>query len=283
MNENLIALISEQTLKNIFAFITILFVSVFAVAQDKTDTSFVEKTLFPAVTLLYTQSESGSMNMHCTATAFEKVEGGYIFATAAHCAVDNDIESNKYGEIVNTEYFITPDETASSKTFLKAEVIACGKQEKGDDFCLVYVKTDTIFPIVSIGVDSTNLGGESIVNVSSPLGLGKQTFYGRITSPKLDRSVVIDSINWTHTVLMQLPGTNSGSSGSAVICLQQHSVCGFLVGIIGTSTIVAVPVSKFTTFLANVKECRTKEYLSNENLEDSVFKFSCPKDDKDKK
>jgi hypothetical protein len=278
----------ENHLKNILTFLSLFFVSsIISVAQGSyvdqyaSDAPFIKNTLYPAVTLLYTQDDMGTMDMRCTATAFEAVSNGYLFSTAAHCAVENSAESDEFGKIKNASFFITLDEAASTKTFLKANVIACGKQIKGNDFCIIYVKTANLFPVVPIGKDAAKLVGESVVNVSSPLGLGKQTFYGRITLPILDRSVVVDQMNWTHTVLMQLPGTNSGSSGSAIVCLEQHAICGFLVGTIAGSTVVAVPVSRFSNFLTTVKACKKDEFLENTNAEDVAFSFKC-KDDKKK-
>jgi hypothetical protein len=101
-------------------------------------------------------------------------------------------------------------------------------------------------------------------------------FFGRITLPKLDRSVVVDDINWTHSVLLQLPGTNGGSSGSAIVCLDQHAVCAFLVGTLGGTTIVAIPVSRFKDFLNNVKTCQVKKYVTVETTSAPDFSYNCP-------
>ena len=67
--------------------LSVAFTSCVAVAQS-TDSAFITKTYFPAVTLLYAQADDGAMKMRCTATAFEKVDAGYLFASAAHCATE---------------------------------------------------------------------------------------------------------------------------------------------------------------------------------------------------
>jgi hypothetical protein len=41
-----------------------------------------------------------------------------------------------------------------------------------------------------------------------------------------------------------LPGTDGGSSGSAIVCMSQKKICAFLVGTIGGSEMIAVPVSR---------------------------------------
>ena len=242
-------------------------------APTQSDSAFITDTYFPAVTLLYAQDDSGTMKMRCTATAFEKVDAGYLFVSAAHCATDKD--DQKQEAIEKAAFFVTPDENFGEKTFIRASVVACGNQNMGDDFCVFYVKTAQTFPIVSMGIDSASLAGEEVVNVASPEGLGKQVFYGRITMPKLDRSVIIDEINWSHTVLLQLPGTNGGSSGSAIVCLDQHAVCAFLVGTISGTTVVGLPVSRFKAFLNNVKTCKAKNYILDINAPEDSFSYHC--------
>src|SRR5665213_2797646 len=143
-------------------------------AQSKpaqTDAAFITDTYFPAVTLLYAQDDSGTMKMRCTATAFEKVNAGYLFVSAAHCATDKD--NQKHEAIENTAFFVTPDENLDEKTFIRAAPVACGHQDMGDDFCVFYVKTAQTFPMISMGADSTSFAGEEVVNVASPEGLGK--------------------------------------------------------------------------------------------------------------
>src|SRR5262249_53215035 len=65
-------------------------------------------------------------------------------------------------------------------------------------------------------------------NRQAALELGKQTFKGIVSSPKLARPVISGDINWTEAMTVQLFGANGGSSGSAIVCLQQRAICGFL-------------------------------------------------------
>jgi S1-C subfamily serine protease len=215
---------------------------------------FIDQVLYPATVLLYEQDEQGGMNMLCTATAIEKIDKGYYFATASHCAAEED-ESKKEVRAIKTFFFITPDESGT-KNFIKAEVVVCGYRHRGDDFCIFKVLTDKVFPVIGLGVDEVLHGGQDIFNVASPLGLGKQVFKGVVSSPKLDRPIVVEDINWTNTMLVQLFGTNGGSSGSAIICANQRAICGFLVGTINGTEVVAVPVSRFKAFrdLVNAKK-----------------------------
>jgi hypothetical protein len=215
-------------------------------AQSVTDDQFIEATLYPATVLLFSQNSDGGMRMRCTATAYAHQGDTYHFATAAHCIVDDE------GKILPDAFFVSEDEPGH-KDYLPAEVHICGDRDKGNDFCDLTVKTkDSVFPIVGLGKDPTSIAGEPVINIASPLGLGKQTFIGRVSKPKVDRVLVSDDINWTGAILLQLPGTAGGSSGSAIICERQHAICGFLVGIQGAE-MFAIPVSRFSAFLVKGK------------------------------
>lgn len=227
-----------------------------AFAQLSADKPYVPGTLYPAVVLLYEQDDQGSMKMLCTATAIEKNATGYVFVTAAHCASSDNEEKKLVKAEVKKFFFVTFDE-AGSKNFSKAKLLNCGYQHAGDDFCQFQVDSDKSIPVVALG-DDPAAGGEEIVNVASPLGLGKQVFRGYVSSPKLDRDVRVNDINWTNTVLLQLPGTNGGSSGSAIVCVEQKAICSFLVGVIDSTEIVAIPVSRFKTFRQQVAEGKYK-------------------------
>ena len=211
---------------------------------------YVPKTLYPAVVLLYEQDDQGSMKMLCTATAIEKNKTGYVFVTAAHCASSDNEEKKLVKAEVKKFFFVTFDETGS-KNFIKAVLLNCGYQHSGDDYCQFQVDTDRVIPTVDLGSDPSE-GGEEIVNVASPLGLGKQVFRGYVSSPRLDRDVRVSDINWTNAILLQLPGTNGGSSGSAIVCVDQKAICAFLVGVIDQTEIVAVPVSRFKDFRTKI-------------------------------
>jgi len=227
-------------MKSFAIFFVLLIASLAAAQTSKTDVEYINDVLYPATTLLYSQDSEGGMRMRCTATAIEKNKTGYVFVTAAHCACEDDTDRHTVSP-EKAFFFITPDEQ-DSKTFLKAQAVGCGYRHKGDDFALFQVDTKAVFPIVALGKDPSVI--ESVVNIASPLGLGKQVFLGSVSAPALDRPVVEGDINWTGVVLLQMFGVNGGSSGSAVVCLDQHAICGFVVGSIGQTTMTAMPVSR---------------------------------------
>jgi hypothetical protein len=239
-------------------FLLIFATSIVARPQvSKPDAEFVKNMFYPATTLLYAQESDGTMKMRCTATAIEKNATGYVFVTAAHCGCEDNVDEHTVSP-EKAFFFITEDSVAD-KHFLIANPIVCGYRHAGDDFFLLQVDTKVVFPIVDIGTDPEVL--DPVVNVASPLGIGKQVFVGTISSPSLDRPVVEDDINWTHASLLQLFGTDGGSSGSALVCLNQHKVCGIVVGTVDKSTIIAMPVSRLKTMMKAFKEGTYKHFI----------------------
>lgn len=224
----------------IFGVTVILFaIATIASHAQTTEAAFVKDTYFPATALLYSQDQNGGMKMRCTATAIENNDKGYVFVTAAHCGCGDDPDE-KTATAEKTFFYITND-SEGEKKFYTAKPIACGYQHAGDDFFLLQVDTTDKFPTIPLGHDPNTL--DRVINVASPLGLGKQVFVGSISSGKVDRPVVQDDINWTNVILLQLFGTDGGSSGSSIVCADQRAICGFIVGKYQSSSF-AMPVSR---------------------------------------
>lgn len=217
---------------------------------DKATADYVEHDLYSSTVLLYSQNEQGDMQMRCTATAIDHSVKGYIFVTAAHCACQDDVEKRAVSP-ERTAFYISPDDVGT-KEFLKAEPVGCGYRHRGDDFALFQVVTEKKFPVIPLGIDPKMM--EQVVNVASPLGLGKQVFFGTVSSPLLDRPVVVDDINWQNVFLLQLFGVNGGSSGSSLLCLDQKAICGFVVGSLGDTTMTAMPVSRLQKVRAGIAD-----------------------------
>jgi hypothetical protein len=227
---------------------------------SKTDSDFVAKTYVPSTALLYAQNDGGDMKMRCTATAIEKNEKGYVFVTAAHCGCVDDTDESKV-TAEKTFFYITAD-GEGGKEFLKAKPIACGYRHAGDDFLLFQVDTKEAFGVIPLGDDPRTM--DVVVNVASPLGLGKQVFVGSVSAAKLDRPVVQDDIDWTNAILLQLFGTDGGSSGSSVVCLDQKAICAFVVGSIDKTTITAMPVSRLVKLRKQVADGKYKYWKADE-------------------
>lgn len=218
----------------------------FAWAGQEKDQSFTELVKH-ATALLYAQDESGGLSMRCTATAFKKDGDTYRFVTAAHCVGEDDSAKEKVAKFNTTAFYITFD-GSDPKTFHRAKVEYVGYQHRGDDFSTFVVKSKLEWPVIDVGDEKKEAEGNPVINVASPLGLGLQVFRGAISKLELDRQIIQGDINWSGVVLLQMPGTNGGSSGSAVISETQHAIVAFLVGTIGGTTIAAIPASRFTAF-----------------------------------
>ncbi len=223
------------------------------------DKLYVNKVLWPATTLLYAQTAQGTMEMKCTATAIDEDKTTYTFVTAAHCGCIDDSEK-KTVTPEKTFFFISPD-IPGDKVYLKAIPKGCGYRTKGDDFFLLTVDKTFSFPIIPLGEDPNLL--DEVINVGGPLGIGKQVFLGSVSSTSVDRPIVDDAIQWTGTILLQEFGINGGSSGSSVICLNQHAICAFIVGTVAQTSMIAMPVSRLIKFRKLLKDGKYKWYQSD--------------------
>ncbi len=195
------------------------------------------KNAYEATFLLYRQDAGGNMSASCTATAIIAGQGGYALLTAAHCMSDDYI------------YFVTRDEV-NPKVFYQVDAEMCGKKGSGLDFCFLHVTTTDKFVVVPLGVNPGGIGGQAVASIESPLGLGKQVFRGSVASPHVKRPILLKDKNgiegdWYNYILLQLPGVNPASSGSALLCMGQRAICGVVVGVMATpmgSEQVAQPI-----------------------------------------
>jgi len=243
--------------------LTLLLLSAAALGQasapPKASTDFVADILYPATALLYSEEADGGMKMRCTATSIQKTATGYVFVTAAHCGC-KDNEDKKTVSPEKAFFYLTADQKGQKK-FDKAEVVGCGYRHRGDDFMLLQLVSDETWPTVPLGDDPVVL--DQIVNVDSPLGLGKQVFSGAVSSSAVDRPVIDGDINWTGAVLLQMFGVNGGSSGSSVVCLRQKAICAFVVGSIQDTTMTAMPVSRLKKLRAGLADGTYKYWVKD--------------------
>lgn len=221
----------------------------------------LEKEFRKATALLYVQQEDGSLRMMCTATAFDQTGKRYLFATAAHCVADDDTTHERV-EVNQANWYITFDEP-ENKSFTAVKLVGVGYQHRGDDFAVFEGELkDESFSVVPLAIHDPSLG-ENISNFASPGGLGKQLFRGHVSMEKLDRPLIVESINWKGAALLQTTA-GPGSSGSAVVSQHQKAIAAFLVGMIGNRggqpNVVAIPVSKFRKFWDEVQLGKYKWY-----------------------
>lgn len=203
-----------------------------------------------SVVLLYTQDETGGLHMTCTGTAYRKTLTGYRFVSAAHCVTGDTDDEQK-----QIRFFVTSDKK-DLKSFIEVTLVEAGDKQVGDDFSIFEAKTDLVFPITPLGDSTAIKPGDSVLDVSSPLGLGKQLFVGYVSLSHVDRPKLdAGDVQWTDVMLVNI-GSGPGSSGSAIVSEDQKAIVGFLVGGFPNAQIgaICIPVSKFEAFEKKVDE-----------------------------
>ena len=230
-------------------------ISILPKPDSKQSESDFLQNAYNATFLLYAQDSSGDMQIECTATSVLKYQKGFLLVTASHCIEE------KYA------YFITDDKEI--KTFIPIDDAACGNPGQGMDFCVIHVTTDQEYAVVPLGTNPTGIGGEPLASVSNPLGMGKMVLRGNLAIPALKRpmSQETDRIKstWYNHIMFQMPGTFNGSSGAALLCLNQRAICGIVVGDIqmakNTPPLlnVAVPIDEIVNQIVKAGIARREE------------------------
>jgi len=257
------------------AILVLFLLSLIVPAVSKAQTKEQINHVYDSVALLYTQTVSGDMKMTCTATAFssapDKVKADrtvYRFVSAAHCVEGDDDKVQKL------QKFYVSSDANGEKNYLSAKLIEAGDKTQGDDFSLFEVTTADKFVVTPLGDESKLSNGDPVLDVAGPLGLGKQYYQGYVSELHLDRPPVdAGVVLWTNLMLIQIGG-GPGSSGSAIVSVDQSAIVGFLVGMVGGDIgKLCVPVSKFKTFVAAVdagtyKKSKKSEQNAKDESED---------------
>ncbi|MBN1585473.1 trypsin-like peptidase domain-containing protein [Candidatus Uhrbacteria bacterium] len=209
----------------------------------------IERKVMDAVAILYARNDSGSMQMMCTATAYEKTRGKYRFVTASHCVAEDHFLIKK-SELAPATWFLSLDTPGNEKQeFYPAKVLRAGYQSSGNDFAVLEAMIDREIPVVPAAKTGPKTG-EEIVNIAAPYGLGKQIFRGHVIKDRIDRNLEYHSpffsINWTGGTLLQMP-TGGGASGLAIVSRDRKEIVAILVGYYGNLT-VALPIDRFNEF-----------------------------------
>ena len=204
-----------------------------------------------ATAILYSQAPDGGMRMHCTATVFEAhdrdTRKGYLLATAAHCVAVDDLITSKV-KVSGASFFIAFD-NEEKQVFHPVHVEGAGFQSRRDDFAVLHAFTDEEWEVLELGDASILEPMDEVLNVSAPAGLGLQVMKGEIALVRINRPVKTWGLNWQSAMLVNL-GSGPGSSGSAVVSIDQEKIVGFVVGGVGGNpTTVVLTVNRFALFL----------------------------------
>ena len=188
--------------------------------------------------------EGDGTHFTCTATAYQKIKGGYLLLSAGHC-IDNRDTSNFF---VKTDV----DDTLPA---MPVTVIKYGF-DSGADFSILELDTKLSFPTIQLGSEDELAINDGIENVSFALGIAKQFNNGWVASEVLknnDVSKQSDKLLVAH-FLVDVDGAG-GSSGSAIVSKRTHHIDGILTtgwegAVIGMGI---EPISRFYAFRANPK------------------------------
>jgi hypothetical protein len=191
-----------------------------------------------SVAILYAQTDTGGMDMRCTATAFTE-NGKTAYLTAAHCVTAEDPENKGKLKVTEDPLFLSTDKL-DTKDYVRAKVVRVGKQEKGYDFAILSSSLE--LPPLTLGDEREEADHVGFTNVAAPRGIGKATFYGRVALRFIDRPLIQDSINWAGATLVDV-SIDGGSSGSALVSNDTGKIFAIVVGIYGNLKI-AVPASR---------------------------------------
>lgn len=232
----------------------------------------IEEKVKNSVVVLYGQMDDSSIRMFCTGTIFERNNNKYRIVTAAHCVSDDDLVRGKVAAMP-IRWFIT-FENPNDHSFLEVKLVGAGYQSNGDDLAVLELETNKDLPFIPIADEDPKLG-EDFINVASPMGLGKQLFYGQISKERLELPVISGTINWRNNVLVQTQ-SGPGSSGSSIVSRCSGKIIGILVGSIaypdrGTPNVVVVPISRFKKFYSGIKSENYKYFDKDQTASNSFW------------
>ena len=157
----------------------------------------------------------------CSGFVFEKVVGGYLFATAGHCAEgDNDNET----DFSKKQISFQDDE---SKPYYEATLVG---RSNITDIAVYFVETDLNIELIPVGNQNDSKPGATILNTSYMLDAGKLTYYGRLVRPSFAHKSPLDIVkDWTNDMPINI-NSAPGASGSPIIDEERGVIIGILVG-----------------------------------------------------
>jgi hypothetical protein len=253
-------------MKQLLAAVLFILAAVVPAFGQSTPSQTLGKDVYESVYILYTQDVESNMVMTCTATAYRTHQNkdkslNTRLVSAAHCVHgDSDKEQKQ------TKFYVSADKNGI-KNFIPVDIVEVGDKKQGDDFVILEAK-GTEFHLTPLGDSDKTYMGETVVGVSAPYGLGKEYYQGYVSNTKLDRPPLdAGDVKWTDLELVSIGG-GPGSSGSAIVSVDQKAITGFLVGRIPGEEIgfMCVPVNKFKAFETAVDAGKYKKLKESDSL-----------------
>lgn len=187
----------------------------------------------------------------CTVWNVEKTADGYNLLTAAHCVqlegIADAVKATTGHDIQFAISYDNPTRPVPDMVLLPAEVVKVGSEDDFEsDVAEFHVKTNVRHDVFEIGDETKLKIGDKVIDVSAPLG-GEVKFMseGYVGQTSLREKEVSGSA-W-----FIMPGSNPGSSGSAIVSEKTGKVVSMLnVGVDNAGGVSGVKASKLLAFLA---------------------------------
>jgi len=187
--------------------------------------------------------KNGEQHFTCTATAYEKIKGGYLLISAGHCIDGRD----------NLKFSVRTD-VNDALPYMPVKVVKYALTEKLD-FSILEFDTNDKYPTIQIGSEEDLAVGDAIENVSFALGIAKQFNNGYVATDLLhsnEETSGYSSMWLLNHFLVEVDG-GPGSSGSAIVSKDKHQIVGLLVAGMRGEQIghCIIPMSEFYAFRAD--------------------------------
>jgi hypothetical protein len=202
---------------------------------------------------LYVKDDVSPARFECTATAFQRVDGGYYLLTAGHC-----IEQAPDAQYSVSEQIGMPREEVRVVKYFRDDLL---------DFAVIQFLTPKKYPVIPLGRDQ--VVGVQIMNPNFSFGLVKQVSIGMFSSVQM--SHVQDCESCEGKSLVQIFG-GPGASGSAVIA--NGKIVAVVTALLEDMNVglVVTPISRYPAFLAApLMEKPQKQELTRDTRHVIVF------------
>ena len=172
---------------------------------------------YDATFLLYGNSKSDQVENHamCSATAFRKVQGGYLLLSAGHCTKEGTPDE------FPTDLTYTVSSDVGTPTYPVKLLKFAFKPEINLDFSIFFFPTTLKFPTIELGDEQGEIIGAATYNFNFSKGVVKM----------LAKGVVVSSLvpqDEPKNLFLVDQFAASGASGSAIISEKTHKIIGIV-------------------------------------------------------
>ena len=193
----------------------------------------------------------------CTATPYEKFDGGYKLISAGHCV-----------ELAPPDVTFAVADTIGG-TLHPIVLVKARYDGTGTDFSMFDLFTTEKYPVAQLDDDKDLRVGDKTINPNFGGGVSKQMSHGVISSDLVTKSLCSKQ-DCPYGFMVQQYGMQ-GSSGSLVYSERTHKAIGVVVYIFdGPIGLVIEPISGFKAFLDGPDQPRAE--AAKEPSEEDVEK-----------